>query len=597
MRGRERWSRHGAGSASSWETSSVTSRRNIIADAVGLATLATVGSSAAAAPAGQSVGVRLLSIDIQTFGAAGDGETDDTDAIRAALDEAAAAGGTVLIPRGVYLIDPSRAPLAVASNVTVLGEGPGSILKVKDDVGDYGAVFQAATPTTYVEHVRFRDFRVDQNPSGNTIADINRDIERRQDVIALFNFSDVVVERIAFDPFCGANAVNLNGPETNVARVTGCYFRFERGASTTPFYDTSAIYLDCANHIVDGCIFEAELAARAFGAIETHNRQSTIVNNVSDGFHTGVNISSEHHPAESRDTNDITVAGNTFSRTNNGIALWSLTDVALRGVTIASNTISVAQASHNDDQATGIRMVYDAGPENRGMFRDISIIGNTVVFETEAPEGRVTSIDGERISPLTNYGIGLAPYGDLENILVADNIVTRAPAYGLLLGNEDTENVSSNIRIVDNIIVDAGQNAAMRQAHRTAIGLLGRLADVVVEHNSIIDTGDPVLGVHSIRARPALAERTVLRDNHIGSRTGELVYLVDRNQVRDLVNAVVSGTAAPSSGSWARGDIMYHLEPVAGGNVGWVCVKGGTPGRWSAFGAIEAATEGEVLDG
>jgi hypothetical protein len=584
----------------------MTSRRNLIADAVGLAALATAQSTAAAAPAGQSIVASVPSIDIRTFGAVGDGETDDTDAIRAALAEAGFAGGTVLIPRGVYLIDPARGRLIVASNVTVLGEGVQSVLKVKDDVGNYFTIFAAATSETYVEHVQFRDFRIDQNPSGNMTADIGPERQVSQNVISLYSFFDVSVDRVRFEPYCGVNAVTLNGVENHAARISQCYFRFERGASTRDpnlglpphvDYDNSAIYIQCKNHMVEGCLFEAAPEAGAFGAIETHNGQSTIVNNVSDGFMTGVNITSGSHEEDARDTNDITVAGNTFSRTNDGISLWSVTGRRLRGVTIVGNTISVAQVSHDDIESAGIRLVYSAGADVRGPLADVTIVGNTIVFEQEPLEGRTIDAEGREISPFTSYGIGLAPFGDIQNVLVVNNVVTLAPATGILLGNADTENVSRNVRIADNLIVNAGQNAGMPGRSRAAIALQSILTDVVVEHNSIIDTGDPVRGVQSIRAMPAVAERTVVRDNHIGTRVGELLYRIDRDQVRDLVNAVVSGTAPPSSGTWARGDIMYHLEPTPGGNVGWVCVEGGAPGQWSTFGAIEAAAEGGESNG
>ena len=46
------------------------------------------------------------------------------------------------------------------------------------------------------------------------------------------------------------------------------------------------------------------------------------------------------------------------------------------------------------------------------------------------------------------------------------------------------------------------------------------------------------------------------------------------------------GTAAPTTGTWARGFIRWNTLPVAGENIGWVCVTAGTPGTWMAFGQI-----------
>lgn len=47
-------------------------------------------------------------------------------------------------------------------------------------------------------------------------------------------------------------------------------------------------------------------------------------------------------------------------------------------------------------------------------------------------------------------------------------------------------------------------------------------------------------------------------------------------------------SAAPTTGTWQVGDIVYNDTPAAGGFIGWVCVTAGTPGTWKTFGAISA---------
>lgn len=46
--------------------------------------------------------------------------------------------------------------------------------------------------------------------------------------------------------------------------------------------------------------------------------------------------------------------------------------------------------------------------------------------------------------------------------------------------------------------------------------------------------------------------------------------------------------AAPTTGTWGRGDIVFSNVATAGGKVGWVCVTAGTPGSWKPFGVIDA---------
>lgn len=49
-----------------------------------------------------------------------------------------------------------------------------------------------------------------------------------------------------------------------------------------------------------------------------------------------------------------------------------------------------------------------------------------------------------------------------------------------------------------------------------------------------------------------------------------------------------SASAAPTTGAWNKGDIVWNTAAAAGGMVGWVCTAAGTPGTWKTFGAISA---------
>lgn len=47
-----------------------------------------------------------------------------------------------------------------------------------------------------------------------------------------------------------------------------------------------------------------------------------------------------------------------------------------------------------------------------------------------------------------------------------------------------------------------------------------------------------------------------------------------------------TGTAAPTAGTWAKGDRVLNTSPTPGGWAGWICTAAGTPGTWRPFGAI-----------
>ena len=48
------------------------------------------------------------------------------------------------------------------------------------------------------------------------------------------------------------------------------------------------------------------------------------------------------------------------------------------------------------------------------------------------------------------------------------------------------------------------------------------------------------------------------------------------------------GSAAPTTGTWKRGDVVMNTAPSAGGVPGWVCVTAGTPGTWKSMAALAA---------
>ena len=53
-----------------------------------------------------------------------------------------------------------------------------------------------------------------------------------------------------------------------------------------------------------------------------------------------------------------------------------------------------------------------------------------------------------------------------------------------------------------------------------------------------------------------------------------------------LTAQTVRAAAAPTTGTWRVGDIVYNTAPASAGYIGWVCTAAGTPGTWATFGLI-----------
>lgn len=124
---------------------------------VGEASISAFGASliddADAAEAQGTLGISPLVVNVKDYGAVGDGSTDDTDAIQAAINaaEGASTGGLVYFPAGDYKF---TAQLTVEySAVRLKGAGSGTTILT--------AVF-AATQTTGVLYIRHRDAGTNQ---------------------------------------------------------------------------------------------------------------------------------------------------------------------------------------------------------------------------------------------------------------------------------------------------------------------------------------------------------------------------------------------------------------------------------------------------
>lgn len=133
--------------------------------ASGSVSFTTIGTDIAEAADAAAVmilinGRSVINVKNATYGATGDGATDDTAAIQAGIN-ALAAGQTLFFPKGTYLYS----TLAVTTNnVMLLGEGQGTVLKHKGSgaSGVHGLILNGADGFT------LRDLVFDGNKANQT---------------------------------------------------------------------------------------------------------------------------------------------------------------------------------------------------------------------------------------------------------------------------------------------------------------------------------------------------------------------------------------------------------------------------------------------
>jgi hypothetical protein len=74
----------------------------------------------------------------------------------------------------------------------------------------------------------------------------------------------------------------------------------------------------------------------------------------------------------------------------------------------------------------------------------------------------------------------------------------------------------------------------------------------------------------------------------VGSLLAEIERQLNLLSEGRLAGRHFTATSVPTTGSFARGDIIWNATPSAAGTVGWVCVAAGSPGTLKAFGTIAA---------
>lgn len=167
---------------------------------------------------GVSTGVsaKTCVVTDSAYGAHGDGQTDDTLAIQAALDECGglAEGGHVFFPAGTYIIarQGSESPiLSISSNTTVYGEGDNSILKFHEDVNknknNFWRMLGFSTKgTIHNENIAIRHLHLD---GSNTFTEYGPDIWYPEHNHGIWFYNEggttknILIERCLIENFSG----------------------------------------------------------------------------------------------------------------------------------------------------------------------------------------------------------------------------------------------------------------------------------------------------------------------------------------------------------------------------------------------------------
>ena len=409
---------------------------------------------------GQAIGIQVLPtdeatyplvVDVRSFGATGDGVTNDTAAIQAALDSAVG-GEVVFFSSGTYIISDVFDVIAV--NINIIGSGAtlDASVRLTDNVFTFNSVsncvisgliyageetlaaFSGAVEAdvfgfirlTSCTNVRVENIRVSKCGSGimlNSCTDC---------IVDDVSFTGVFTEEKVGDNFASAvriysgtgnkvsnvYAVNSGSCVTGVATINDTVISH---CSGTGFRDNCIYISSGLNCQVIGCNFWG-LDSECDTGVKARGSRHIVSNNYIAGSYNGITITGMGDTPDAYEANGhgTICQGNVISAcTCNGIRVYSVDGLFCRDVSIIGNTF-------ND-------MVNPGGYSSILAYVERGLIVHSNIINGNTSDYAIT-VSG------TGTDIGTTP-----NVSIMNNVLTDCSGEGMRLSDLTASVVASNI--------------------------------------------------------------------------------------------------------------------------------------------------------
>lgn len=504
-------------------------------------------------------------VSVTDFGAVGDGVTDDTAAIRLAF----ASSSRVFFPAGRWRV---TSVLTIAGDdVLVHGVGSASVIEYPTN----GAASNLRLVFTG-DNVTVRDLKFSEVNSPT-----------RTGLYGCLSFNgatNVLVENVEVD---GASSTGIHVMDSHYGRITGCY-----------------IHNTCADgiHIQRGSS-EWEITG----------------NTVRDTGDDCIGVSSHGWPTADY-VQSIAVTGNVVGSHNNlNAGSRGINFAGVIGGTISDNVV-------HDTNACGIGVTSITEGGRTAVSGRINI-GKNTIYNTGAdatstnPQGislancRNVTVQANNVMKTRTQGLILS--GSVVDILVENNLFCYTGSTGVY--TSFTSQTGDFLNLWDDALLTDGSSAASVYAHNIVIrnnlfdrigtdgmliqGAVGTLIDKLNIGGNVITRSNTTNTASTYGIRVTYADKVEVTGNTVKDPANAITSFSLSSCTNDLLSsdnwpsssAMVAytggalhavGAAAPGSGTYAVGDIVWNTAPASAGYVGWVCTVAGTPGTWKGFGTI-----------
>jgi parallel beta-helix repeat protein len=557
-------------------------------------------------------------VSVMDFGATGDGTTDDTAAIQAAVNSLTA--GVVVFPVGTYLIS---AKIILKSNVSM--SGLGATITYTTPYADDTGMFD--DNSSAVENITIEGFVFDGNGTWTNTPFAN--------------------------PYGGGNSVGFTNGQRGVALFNASSKKITINNNTFTGLEQGIYTGACEDILINGNIFDTIGTA----AVNTSCTYSTISNNVIRSVLGNLTNAGVTNVDQSIYADGIYFySAQTVSVTGNVIEDCVRIGVVLEGdaVTLCSNISISGNSLKNFNSCRGTEYNAAIWAESGKIDYTCSATGN-VCDNTGAIAGTNASygILGTRLT-MTGNTITAFNIGITSNELKAfNNTIQNSSQSGIQLGSQSANkssaivgnHISNNgacgiliaqsrgeIHISGNMIIDNGQTTANPQNFSgIAIERYYNNQKVVISGNTFISSANEGATTGQLRSITGVAGGDFTRttnwvrnnqfiftgtfttaypsnlsvqpcsfgyDNTSGTIFKYTLMPVNGNMDSKMQQPSGDGdsagypymvgfaTAIPASGTYRQGDYLLNSVQTSGQPFGWVCTTTGTPGTWKIISTV-----------
>jgi len=552
-------------------------------------------------------------VSVEDFGAVGDGVTNDTVAIQAAIDAVSTAGGGRLYlgPKTYIVNQVGLGCLTAKSNVFMVGSS--SVLKMGSAASACAIIHSASA----VSNLDFEGITFDGN-SGSVLFDtrgillenvdritVNRCVFQylRRDPILLGEATLarlVTIENSIFQNI-GFGTAAVNGVRiyhTKGLIVDNCYF-YDFIFSpidtnpTQPVSDEENHLIITNNYLLNSPSWLVGNSSIALLADRVLCQGNTIIN--------GGQIVVHSYAGTGQTTRDYRIIGNSLLNNDSGI-------IVNQG---ENSDIVVADNVIKGFGNFGIQVLLPGG----GAVAVNPVVLSNNIIEDSSTDYTYTAANQPVCILLFNANnvlvtgnqcirprfAGVWSCGS-SNVLISANSIVNQAGYapsdlttfgggGILVsaGGFGAPVSLTNVTVTGNFVQNSLTTWSGAPATSIRTGAITAFNDTsgAATMNNITLTNNVVDQVYGVGVQTNELQSCFIDGNAVTNSSG--ARLLDTASTLRLSNVIMGAyTAAPTTGAHVIGEVIFNSAPAAAGFIGWVCTASGTPGTWKTWGVISA---------